>query len=218
MNHILLNLTSAVSINPIGRNLFALRALLKRRLLNKMASLTCLLFVILFNSSAYAQLKSIDVGLKAGSKAPQLSVLNSQGQKTTLEQLAGDKGLILVFYRSADWCPYCKRHLIELNQFADKFSALGYGQAAISYDSVDIIKTFAAQKQIKFPLLSDQGAKTMAAYQVLHPRYKPDSDDYGIPYPGLMVINAQGDIVYTYFYQGYKKRVKFEELYKQLAK
>jgi hypothetical protein len=31
----------------------------------------------------------------------------------------GPKGLMLVFYRSADWCPYCKTQLAELHTGPD---------------------------------------------------------------------------------------------------
>jgi hypothetical protein len=40
--------------------------------------------------------------------------------------------------------------------------------------------------------------------------------DYGIPYPGVVVINEHGELLHSYFYQGFKKRVKFEQLYQQL--
>jgi len=36
------------------------------------------------------------------------------GREQTLETLKGSKGTVLLFYRSADWCPYCKGQLIQL--------------------------------------------------------------------------------------------------------
>ena len=40
--------------------------------------------------------------------------------------------------------------------------------AAISYDSVDILKSFADRKKIEFPMLADTDSKTIRAYEVLN--------------------------------------------------
>jgi hypothetical protein len=56
----------------------------------------------------------------------------------------------------------------------------------------------------------------MKTMNVLNKDVKPESEHYGIPYPGVMVINADGKLIYNYFYQGYKKRVKLENLYQDL--
>jgi len=187
------------------------------QMIKKKIMLTCVFVALLINTSAFgAELVSIDVGLKMGEKAPMITVINSKGEKETIKTLSANKGLIMMFFRSADWCPYCKRHLIEFNEYADKFTALGYGLAAISYDSTDILKKFAAKRKIKFPMLSDEQATTFVTYGVLNKQYKPGDMDYGIPYPGIIVINEEGKMIHSYFYQGYKKRVKFDQLYQQL--
>jgi len=42
-------------------------------------------------------------GPSTGSQAPQLAANDHTGQPQTLDSLSGDKGLLLVFSRSADW-------------------------------------------------------------------------------------------------------------------
>ena len=177
---------------------------------------TVAIISLLINTSVFAELVSIDVGLKIGEKAPKITALNTKGEKQTIKALSASKGLILVFHRSADWCPFCKRHLIELNDYADKFTALGYGVAALSYDSIDILKNFTQERKIRFPMLSDEKSATFSSYGILNEQYKPGDMDYGIPYPGVVVINERGELIHSYFYQGFKKRVKFEQLYQQL--
>ena len=187
------------------------------KMIKKKIMLTCAFVALLINTSVFAaELVSIDVGLKMGEKAPMITAVNTKGEKETIKTLSANKGLIMMFFRSADWCPYCKRHLIEFNEYADKFTALGYGVAALSYDSIDILKAFTKERKIKFPLLSDKKSATFATYGILNKQYKPGDMDYGIPYPGILVINEQGEMVHSYFYQGYKKRVKFDQLYQQL--
>ncbi|TYK66700.1 peroxiredoxin family protein [Colwellia echini] len=171
----------------------------------------------MFTFSAFAE-ANINVGPKSGISAPKISVLNLRNQPTNIEQLSSEKGLVIVFFRSADWCPYCKRHLLELNEQAQKFTDLGYGLAAISYDNTDILQKFTKEQSISYPLLSDQQAQTMQAYNILNKDYAVGDDNYGIPYPGVVVIDKEGKIVHKYFYEGYKDRVKFSDLYLQLSK
>lgn len=42
-------------------------------------------------------------GPAIGTKAPTFTLADANGRKTTLADLAGKKGAILLFYRSADW-------------------------------------------------------------------------------------------------------------------
>jgi len=43
------------------------------------------------------------VGPKVGEVAPEFTLPDQHGQPRTLSSLAGPKGTMLVFYRSADW-------------------------------------------------------------------------------------------------------------------
>jgi peroxiredoxin len=173
--------------------------------------------LLLFTHSVLAN-KNIAIGPKLGDIAPAISAINSQKERVALKQLSADKGLVLVFFRSADWCPYCKKHLLELDKVQEKFSNLGYGLAGISYDTPEVLNQFASQHALKFPLLADQQAQTMLAFGILNKAYSKGDDNYGIPYPGVVVINAQGKVIDSYFYQGYKNRIDFNELYEKLNK
>jgi hypothetical protein len=42
-------------------------------------------------------------GPAAGSRAPDFQALDQDSRSRTLQKLMGPKGLMLVFYRSADW-------------------------------------------------------------------------------------------------------------------
>jgi len=174
------------------------------------------IILLLSHSAMAAKPMPDDTGLPLNTKVPEISAINIAGQTETIAALTGEKGLVLVFFRSADWCPYCKKHLVKLNKWNDKINALGYKLAAISYDSVDILKAFSDKYQLKFPLLADQNHQTMKTMNILRHDIKPDSEHFGIPYPGIMVINSDGIQVHKYFYQGYRKRVKPEDLYEQL--
>ncbi|MFQ3313642.1 MAG: peroxiredoxin [Colwellia sp.] len=85
---------------------------------------------------------SIDVGSTIGKKVAKISVINPLKQQVNIKQLSGDQGLIILFFGSADWCSFCKKHLIALNNQAEKFITLDYGLVVISYDNTNILKSF----------------------------------------------------------------------------
>ena len=181
----------------------------------KVAAIVLFSLLLFFTNNVLAN-TSINVGPDLGKKAPAITAINTLRQPVTIEHLAGEKGLIIIFFRSADWCPFCKKHLLELNDLAEQFSELGYAIAAISYDNTDILKKFAEQRNISYPLLSDQKVQTMLAYNIVNSEYAIGDEHYGIPYPGVVIIDNNGKVIHKHFFKGYKKRVKFSELYLQL--
>lgn len=50
-----------------------------------------------------AQIDVSQIGPKVGAKAPALQLADQQGRVQTIASLAGPKGTMLVFFRSADW-------------------------------------------------------------------------------------------------------------------
>ena len=80
-------------------------------------------------------------------------------------------------------------------------------RAAINYDSVDVLKSFADRQHITYPLLSDPDSKVIRAYDILNETTKPGTPTYGIPYPGVYVVDTQGRVVSKYFEDDYKDRV-----------
>lgn len=171
---------------------------------------------ILFSLSSMAAQPPLDTGPDLGSQIPKLTVLDQFGDKQQLSNIMGEKGAVIMLFRSADWCPFCKRHLIELNGEAAKFKKKGYGITAISYDTPKILRTFAQKKKLEFSLLADQNVATFKALNVVNKDYEPGDRHYGIPYPGVIVVDNKGVIVHKYFFEGYKKRVQFKKLLQDL--
>lgn len=56
------------------------------------------------NGSASSQAKKpFDVGPKVGQRVPEFRLEDHSGNFQTLQTLKGSNGLVLVFFRSADW-------------------------------------------------------------------------------------------------------------------
>ena len=99
-----------------------------------------------------------------------------------------------------------------------KIEAAGVKVVGISYDSVEVLKNFAAKRNITFPLLSDPDSKTIVSYAIKNKEMagkkfgKTDLD--GIPYPGTFLVDKEGVIRAKLFVDGYRERHSIEELVK----
>jgi len=93
-----------------------------------------------------------------------------------------------------------------LEQNRARISAQGLGLAAVSYDSVAILKTFADREHIGFELLSDPESKLIRSYVILNETVQKDSPSFGIPHPGTYVLDARGIVTAKYFEDDFRVR------------
>jgi peroxiredoxin len=163
------------------------------KLLNLIVTLT--VFVTL-SSVGLAQAE--DLGPPIGSTAPDI------GKRLT--DLMGSKGLVLMFFRSADWCPYCQAQLIEMNGGAAEIESRGYRIAALSYDSPEILKTFTDKRHISFTFLSDPKSEVIDLYKLRDPQYPPGNRAYGVPRPIIFVLDLKGVIRAKLYEESFKVR------------
>jgi peroxiredoxin len=78
---------------------------------------------------------------------------------------------------------------------------------ALTYDSPERQRKFIDTFSITYPLLSDVDATSVTNLGILNTEYKPGDSNFGIPYPGVFVVNAQQQIVGKLFLEGYSTRV-----------
>src|ERR1700674_4934360 len=56
-----------------------------------------------------------DLGPAIGTKAPDIGTrLDQTGKPRQLADLMGRNGLVLMFFRSAEWCPFCQAQLVDI--------------------------------------------------------------------------------------------------------
>jgi peroxiredoxin len=162
-----------------------------------------------------AQIAAQDVpGLKPGSEAPAFSLKDSNNKEQNLSTLTGSKGLLLLFFRSADWCPFCKGQLVDLEAAQKAFADQGISVAAVSYDSPVILAEFAKRKSITYPLLSDPSSTVIDAFGIRNT--EATQMQAGIPYPGFYLIRPDGLIEKRFFETAYVNRLTASNLYDNL--
>ena len=118
----------------------------------------------------------------------------------------GEKGLVLFFFRSADWCPFCQAQLMDLNTAVAAIERRGYKLAGISYDSPEIFKVFIERRKITYTLLSDPKSEIIDRYKLRDPRYPPGDFAYGVPRPIIFILDRNGAIKAKLYEESYTKR------------
>jgi peroxiredoxin len=148
-----------------------------------------------------------ELGPPVGTKAPDVGTrLDQTGKPRTLNDVMGPKGLVLMFFRSADWCPYCQAQLIDVNGGYGEIEKRGYRVAALSYDSPEILQTFTAKRHIAYTFLSDPKSEVIDLYKLRDPQYAPGSKAYGVPRPIIFILDKSGVIRAKLFEESFKVR------------
>ena len=147
-----------------------------------------------------------EIGLPDGAAAPEIAAVTADGTPASLASIAGENGTILVFFRSADWCPFCKKQLIELESAVAPLKAAGWSLAAISYDSAETLSEFKDRNSLSYTLLSDEDSSVIRAFGVFNEEPKEGSRFYGIPHPAIVFLDKDGLVKETLREEDYKDR------------
>lgn len=156
---------------------------------------------------------AFEIGPKPGTALPQpFTVADEGGAPQDFQSLRGEKGLVLVFHRSAKWCPFCQAQLIDLKAIVEPLKARGFALAALSYDAPDVLATFQAKHALGYRLVSDPQSKVIDAFGLRDPAYKEGTMPYGVPRPAIFVIDSNGTIKASLAEEGYKTRPPSEAI------
>jgi peroxiredoxin len=148
-----------------------------------------------------------DLGPPVAAKAPDIGTrLDQTSKPRRLSDLMGQNGLVLMFFRSADWCPYCQAQLIDVNSGVAEIEKRGYRIAALSYDSPEILQAFTVKRRIAYTLLSDPKSEVIDLYKLRDPQYPPGSRAYGVPRPIIFVLDRNGVIRSKLYEESYTVR------------
>ena len=146
--------------------------------------------------------------VKAGDTIPHsLELKDQSGEVRGFESYTGDKGTVVVFVRSADWCPYCQVQMLDLRGDEGKrITDLGFTIVTVSYDAPEVLKKFTDKYNFEHVMLSDEGSEAIKAFGILSDKYQPDHFAYGVPQPHVYVVGNDKLIHAVLSEDGYKKR------------
>ena len=159
-----------------------------------------------------ADTDTFDPGLPVGARFPEIKALSLGKQMNDVRPFSRDKGLIVVANRSADWCPYCMAQFMQLQGYIEAFYAADIGVVALTYDAPELQQAFVDKNGIEYPFLSDVDAFSVKALGILNTDYAPGDSAYGIPHPGIFIVDPDGVIKGKIFVDAYSQRVTAESV------
>ncbi len=171
-------------------------------------------------------------GLQVGSKAPVFTAIDADNSKFVLDDALKSGPVVLIFYRGY-WCPFCNKHLGQVQDSLKLITEKGATVIAISPQKPEYLGKMAEKTKAEFTLLYDEGYKIADAYDVtftpeskqlfvynvmLNAKLKKtQSDDtQRLPIPATYIINQDGIIIWRQFNPDYKKRSSVIEILKHL--
>ena len=175
---------------PDNRNYLKFRNFYRMYLFIYVLLFSCFTF---FNSNQ--NMKKIEVG----SKVPQFSLKDQNGNLFSIDSVLGKKNLVVYFYPKDD-SPGCTK---EACYFRDQFEVFNEADAVIigiSGQSVESHKKFAEKYRLSYTLLSDEGNKIRKLFGV-------PTNLFGL-LPGRVtyVIDKKGKVVFIFDSQTQTKR------------
>lgn len=106
---------------------------------------------------------------------------------------------------------------MQLTDITEQFENLGFGIAAVTYDPVEFLKEVQEDQAVEFPLLHDEDVKHVNALGIRNLEYEPGQRAYGIPYPGIFIVDSQGVIKFKFAEESFRDRPNFEAVLEAAA-
>lgn len=121
-----------------------------------------------FNLAAEESLgtRSDNLGIPAGSMAPDATLASIEDGETTLSDLWADQNVMLIFYRGG-WCPYCNAQIRDITVNYSKFQDRSVLPVLVSVDEPDASALLTATYEVPFPVMSDSDLDAHQAYNVV---------------------------------------------------
>ena len=132
--------------------------------------------------------------LPVGTKAPDFTLKDKDGNEVSLSDFAGKK-VVLYFYPK-DSTPGCTKQACSYRDNFGQFREKDVVVIGISKDSIKAHTNFAAKNDLPFLLLSDPELQAIQAYDVWHEKKMCGKVSMGVV-RSTCVIDENGVIVYS---------------------
>ncbi len=132
---------------------------------------------------------------RSGDPAPDFSLPSGPGpDRVTLSDFQGTDNVVILFFPLA-FSSVCQDELCQVRDSWPEASELGAQVLAISVDSPFVVKRFAEETGVGFPVLSDFNKEAMAAYDVM---YQDFFGSRGVAKRSAFVVDKTGTVRYAW--------------------
>ena len=154
-----------------------------------------------------AEAANFELGPATGSQFPGLQAVYGGQPVTLIDDFAGSNGTVLVALRSVDWCIFCMRQILQMHDYKPFFDAAGIGLLAITYVSPELQAAFTREHDINITMVSDRDTLSFRTLGILHEGYSEGDAEYGIPHPGMIIVDRDGVVAGKLFVESPVLRV-----------
>ena len=89
---------------------------------------------------------------------------------------------------------------MQLEESIEKYSVAGLGVVAISYDTVETLKSFDDRMGgFSYSMLADPNSEIIETFGIRNPNPAPGSRTDGMAFPGSYIVNADGIVQEKFF-------------------
>ena len=82
--------------------------------------------------------------------------------------------------------------------------------AGMTYDDREVLSDFASDEELGYMLLSDPDGEYVAKLGIRNDEYGPGHPGFGIPHPGILLIDPSRTVLYKAAEENYRVRPPFE--------
>ncbi len=150
------------------------------------------------------------VGMQVGDAAPGFRLLDGDSTLQTLAELHQHGSLLLAFIRSAQWDPFTRDLLREIETSSSKLRGGGFGIAAIHGYNLKLARAAVDSLHLSFPVLTDPFGAVMRGYEVF--------DKGNLPFPAVLVIDRNGIIRYRKVWEDVSQPPDWKSVMDELGK
>jgi peroxiredoxin len=171
--------------------------------------------------------------IKAGERAPQFTLKDQNANDLSSADLLTQGPLVVTFYRGS-WCPYGNLELQAINEVLSRIRVHGANVVALSPQTPVNNHKSVRENRLSFPVLSDVGGETSAAFGLRFPLPEYLIDLYGLlgnnlpafngdaswtlPMPARYVIGQDGIVLYSEVNPDYTRRPDPSDMFPVLEK
>lgn len=128
-----------------------------------------------------------------GQKAPDFTLFNSEKNKVSLGDYAG-QNLVILFFPQA-FTGVCTTELCSVRDNLNVYTSLNAAVVGISVDSIFTLAKFKEEQQYNFPLLSDFNKTVSQAYGAFYDEFVFDMK--GVSRRAAFVVDKEGVVQYA---------------------
>lgn len=182
--------------------------------------------LLFFTQVTFSQINNEHLNI--GDVAPLITGVDQFDKVINSDKILEKDKILLLFYRG-NWCPYCKKHLGELEKNLDKLSKKGVYVIVVTPEKPEKIKETSEKTNANFSIVFDKDNTIMNNYKVAFevnetnvPSYFEATmkriSDYNVeknnvlPVPATYIINQSKKIEFVHYDPKYSNRAKFEDI------